>query len=66
MRTPMKITLIEEDLIKLERWVKSGSVGDKQRLWERMVLMNSDGLSRTVIMVTLGVNNQTLNTWPDY
>jgi len=62
----MKITLIEEDLIKLERWVKSGSVGDKQRLWERMVLMNSDGLSRTVIMVTLGVNNQTLNTWPDY
>ena len=62
----MKITLIEEDLIKLERWVKSGSVGDKQRLWERLVLMNSDGLSRTVIMVTLGVNNQTLNTWPDY
>jgi len=26
----MKITLIEEDLIKLERWVKRGSVGDNK------------------------------------
>jgi len=35
----MKITLIEEDRTELERWVKCRSVGAKQRLWARMVLM---------------------------
>lgn len=59
----MKVTLIEEDRTELERWVKSRSVGAKQRLRARMVLMTADGLSTTVIMATLGVSNPTLNKW---
>lgn len=59
----MKVKLIEEDRTELERWVKSRSVGAKQRLRARMVLMTADGLSTTVIMATLGVSNPTLNTW---
>ena len=59
----MKITLTEEGRTGLERWLKSRSVGDKQRLRARMVLMTADGLSTTVIMATLGVSNPTLNKW---
>ena len=59
----MKVALIEEDRTELERWVKSRSVGAKQRLRARMVLMTADGLSTTVIMATLGVSNPTLNKW---
>jgi len=51
----MKITLTEEDRTELGRWVKSRSVGDKQRLRARMVLMTADGLSTTAIMATLTI-----------
>jgi transposase len=63
MRTPMKITLTEEDQAILERWVKSRSVGDKQRLRARLVRMTADGLSTKAIMSTLDVSNPTLNKW---
>ena len=63
MRTPMKITLNEEDRRELERWVKSRSVGDKPKLRARMVLMTADGLSTKEIMATLNVSNPTLNKW---
>jgi hypothetical protein len=46
----MKITLTEADRLLLERWVKSRSVGDKQWLRARMVLMTADGLSTTAII----------------
>ena len=59
----MKITLTEEDRTELGRWVKSRSVGDKQRLRARMVLMTADGLSTTAIMATLTISNPTLNKW---
>lgn len=50
----MKVTLIEEDRTELEHWVKSRSVGTKQRLRARMVLITADGLPTTTIMATLG------------
>lgn len=59
----MKITLTEGDRAEQERWLKSQSVGDKQRLRARMVLMTADGLSTTVIMAMLSVSNPTLNKW---
>jgi transposase len=59
----MKVTLIEADRTELERWVKSRSVGDKQRLRARLVLMTADGLSTKAIMATLNVSNPTLNKW---
>jgi hypothetical protein len=59
--TQMKVTLIEENRTELERWVKSRSVGDKQRLRARMILMTADGLLAIAIMARLGVSNPTLN-----
>jgi hypothetical protein len=41
----MKISLTETYRTLLERWVKSRSIGTKQRLGARMVLMTADGLS---------------------
>jgi transposase len=59
----MKITLPEADRAILERWVKSRSTGDKQRLRARMLLMTADGLPTKAIMATLDVSNPTLNKW---
>ena len=59
----MKITLPEEDRTELERWVKSRSVGDKQRLRARIVLMTADDYPTKAIMSTLNASNPTLNKW---
>ncbi|HUL13813.1 MAG TPA: IS630 family transposase [Methylococcaceae bacterium] len=63
MRTPMKITLSEEDRSTLNRWVKSRAVGDKQTLRAKIVLMTADGCTTQEIMQTLKVSNPTLNVW---
>jgi len=59
----MKITLPEEDRTELERWVKSRSVGDKQRLRARIVLMTAADYPTKAIMSTLNTSNPTLNKW---
>jgi transposase len=63
MRTPMKLTLSEEDHATLNRWVKSRAVGDKQTLRARMVLMTADGCSTQAILQALNISAPTLNVW---
>jgi hypothetical protein len=61
MRTPMKLTLSEEDRATLTRWVKSRAVGEKQKRRARMVLMTADGAATQTILDTLDVSAPTLN-----
>jgi transposase len=63
MKTPMKITLSEEDRSILNRWVKSRAVGDKQKRRAKMVLMTADGRPTRDILNALKVTNPTLNVW---
>jgi transposase len=63
MKTPMKITLSEEDRSILKRWVKSRAVGDKQKRRAKMVLMTADGCPTRDIVDALKVTNPTLNVW---
>jgi transposase len=61
MKTPMKITLNEEERLALNRWVKSRAIGPKQKLRAKIVLMTADGCSTRELMDTLRVSNPTLN-----
>lgn len=59
----MKLELNEQDHATLSRWVKSRSVGDKQRLRARIVLMSAEGVSSKEILETLKISAPTLNLW---
>ena len=63
MRTPLKISLNEEDRATLNRWVKSRAVGQKQKLRAKMVLMTADGYPTQEITKTLKISAPTLNRW---
>ena len=60
MRTPMKLTVSEEDRAILERWVKSRAVTDKQKLRAKMVLLTADGEPTQAILDTLRISALTL------
>lgn len=63
MRTPMKLSLPEEDKHTLERWIKSRAIGIKQKQRAQMILMTASGQPTSEIMATLQVSNPTLNLW---
>ncbi|MGZ5060064.1 MAG: IS630 family transposase [Methylobacter sp.] len=63
MKTPMKLSLSDEDKLTLERWVKSRATGSKQKQRAKIILMTADGLSTAEIMVKLQLSNPTLNLW---
>ncbi|MGZ4990648.1 MAG: IS630 family transposase [Methylobacter sp.] len=63
MKTPMKLSLSDEDKFTLERWVKSRATGSKQKQRAKIILMTADGLSTAEIMVKLQLSNPTLNLW---
>ncbi len=62
MKTPMKLTISKADRRTLEKWVKSRSVGTKQKLRARIVLMTADGLPTSHLMQKLKVSNPTLRS----
>ncbi len=63
MKTPMKLSLSDEDKLTLERWVKSRATGSKQKQRAQIILMTAAGLATTEIMYKLQLSNPTLNLW---
>lgn len=63
MRTPMKISLSDEDRNTLQRWLKSRVVGPKQKLRAKIILMTAEGRPTEELMSLLNVSNPTLNLW---
>lgn len=59
----MKVRVSAEDRVVLERWVKSRSIGAKQKQRARIVLMSAEGVATGELMRTLKVSNPTLNLW---
>jgi transposase len=63
MRTPMRVTLSEQDRLTLNRWVKSRAIGEKQKLRAQLVLMAADGIASQMILKTLKISAPTLSLW---
>lgn len=63
MKTPMKLSLSDEDKLTLERWVKSRATGSKQKQRAKIILMTAAGQSTAEIMDKLQLSNPTLNLW---
>lgn len=63
MKTPMKLSLSDEDKLTLERWVKSRAMGSKQKQRAKIILMTAAGQSTAEIMDKLQLSNPTLNLW---
>jgi len=63
MRTPIKISLSNEDRNTLQRWLKSRVVGPKQKLRAKIILMTAEGRPTEELMSLLNVSNPTLNLW---
>ncbi len=59
----MKVPVSAEDRAVLEKWIKSRSIGAKQKQRARIVLMSADGVPTNELMKTLKVSNPTLNLW---
>ncbi len=63
MKTPMKLSLTDEDKLTLERWVKSRATGTKQKQRAKIILMTAARLPTAEIMDKLQLSNPTLNLW---
>ena len=63
IRTPMNITVSDEDRRILEKWLKSRAVNAKQKQRAKIILMSADGLPTSELMQKLKVSNPTLNLW---
>ncbi|MBF0383712.1 MAG: helix-turn-helix domain-containing protein [Magnetococcales bacterium] len=65
MRTPMKISLPDNDRKALDKWIRSRSksISEKQKLRAKIVLHTADRMSTQEMMNQLGVSNPTLNLW---
>ena len=65
MKTPMKISLPDDDKQTLEGWIKSRSrsISDKQKLRAKIVLMTAQGRRTDELMKVLEVGNPALNLW---
>jgi transposase len=59
----MRILLSAEDKNTLLRWVKSRTVGSRQKLRAKVILMTAEGRPTEELMRVLKVSNPTLNRW---